>query len=58
MIKRYMKLLIGLVAVAVIAIGAYIGVVVYKNNQTKKAYEEEQKKIYSVLILLILQIWT
>ena len=45
MIKRYMKLLIGLVAVAVIAIGAYIGVVVYKNNQTKKAYEEEQKKI-------------
>lgn len=45
MIKRYMKLLIGLVAAAVIATGAYIGVVISKNNEQKKAYEEEQKKI-------------
>ena len=43
MIKRYMKLLIGLVAVAVIAIGAYIGVVVYKNNQTKKKISSWEK---------------
>lgn len=44
MIKRYMKLLIGLIAVAVIAIGAYIGVVISKNNESRKAYEDELKK--------------
>ncbi len=40
-----MKLLIGLIAVAVIAIGVYIGVVVNKNNQAKKFQEDEQKKV-------------
>lgn len=45
MIKRYIKLLIGLVAVALIAIGTYVGVVISKNNSVKKAYENEQKKI-------------
>lgn len=44
MIKRYIKLLIGLVIVAVIAVGAYVWVTVNKNNEIKKAYEEETKK--------------
>ena len=43
MIKRYMKLLIGLIIAALIATGAYFGVLVKKNNDTKKAYEEMQK---------------
>ena len=43
MIKRYMKLLIGLIIAAVIATGAYFGVLVKKNNDAKKAYEEIQK---------------
>ncbi|MBP1591753.1 MAG: DUF4340 domain-containing protein [Oscillospiraceae bacterium] len=43
MIKRYMKLLIGLIIAAVIATGAYFGVLVKKNNDAKKAYEEVQK---------------
>lgn len=44
MIKRYIKLLTGLIIVALIAVGAYIGVSVSKNNQHKKAIEEEAKK--------------
>ena len=43
MIKRYMKLLIGLIIAAVIATGAYFGVLIKKNNDAKKAYEEYQK---------------
>lgn len=45
MIKRYMKLLVGLLIVAVIAIAAYIGVTVYKNNESKRLAEEELKKV-------------
>ncbi len=45
MTKRYIKILIGLIIAAVIAIGSYLGVSVYRNNQQKKALEEQNKLI-------------
>lgn len=44
MIKRYSKILIGLIIAAVIAVGAYAGVSTYTNNKDKKALENDQKR--------------
>ncbi len=45
MTKKYLRLLIALIVVAVIAIGAYAGVTVYKNNENKKLLEEANKNV-------------
>ena len=45
MTKRYVRLLVALIIVAVIAIGAYAGVTVYKNNENKKLQEEANKNV-------------
>lgn len=45
MIKRYIKLLVALIIVAIIALVSYFGVSAYKENQSKKALEEEAKKV-------------
>lgn len=45
MIKRYKKILFGLIAAAIIAVLAYFGVLLVQNNQAKRAAEEEAKKI-------------
>lgn len=44
MIKRYMKLFIGLIIAAVISIAVYICVSIYRNNENKKLFEQEAKK--------------
>lgn len=45
MTKRYMKLLIGIIIAAVISIGAYVGVSLYKRSEDKKLLEKSRKNI-------------
>ncbi len=45
MTKRYMKLLIGIIIAAIIAVGAYIGVSLYKKSENNKLAEQSEKNI-------------
>lgn len=45
MIKRYKKMLTGLIVAAVIAVLAYFGVLVYQNTQVKKQNAEAMKRV-------------
>ncbi len=45
MIMGYKRIFIGLVIAAIIAIGAYAGVLIARNGQHRKAVEEEKKKV-------------
>ena len=43
MTKRYIRILIGLIIAAIVAIGSYFGVTAYKNKQQKELAKEANK---------------